>query len=246
MLFLTSSRIDILESSTDMSKPRFPSFWEVPESRDLEGFAGIGHVSPGRGFLNLSGILTQQAATAFRDLAHADMILGYYGLVPLDQDFDKVLSIRNSAVHAVLSLPAWGELSVCDGVETDPDLYEASRIAATIYSNAVLLGLPTHSGWHRSFVGKLRDLLEATSRCVLGKLEPRLLTWILFVGSIASYRTPHRRFFESALRDILLVTGMISWHSVKQCLEEFLWSEGCEHGAAVIWDAMDLENTWAC
>ena len=171
--------------------------------------------------------------------------MSYHDIVPLESDFHTVLCIRNSAIHSTLSLPPWEELSISDNGETDFALYEACRITAVIYSNAVLLGMPTHSGWHQNFVGKLRGVLQATDLSALAEYSPDVLVWILFIGAISSYRTPHRCFFETSLRDALLLTGMVSWHSVRHCLGEFLWSEdACEHGAAVIWDAMDLENTW--
>jgi hypothetical protein len=228
-----------------MSKPRFPPFWDLGPSTDFYRFAGHGHVPPGRGFSNLHGFVSAQAITAFRSLAHADMIMSCYGIVSLEKDMHIVLSIRNLALHSTLSLPTWEELSVSDGGDTDFALYEACRITAVIYSNAVLLGLPTHSGWHRGFVGRLRDVLQATDLSALTDRSPDVLVWILFIAAISSYRTPHRRFFEASLRDTLLSTRLLSWHAVKQCLGEFLWSESaCEHGAAVIWDAMDLEGTW--
>lgn len=245
MLLLTRDRIDILESSIDMSKPRFEPFWDFRASMDFEGFAGIGHISPGLGFSNLIGVLPAQAIAALRSLAHADMIMTYHDLVPLEQDYQKVLYVRNAAIHSVLCLPPGEELSLSDSGEADFAIYEVCRITSIIYSNAVLLGLPTHSGWHRRCVGKLRDVLEATNLSAWAEYSPGVLIWSLFVGCIASYRTPHRRFFETSLRHTLLLTNVLSWNSVKQCLAEFLWSEGaCEHGATVIWDAMDLENTW--
>ena len=245
MRLLRQFRIDILESSTDMSRPRFPPFWDPGPLMSFQGFAGHGYVPPGCGFSNLHDFLPAQAITAFRSLAHADLIMSSHGIVSLESDMHTVLGIRNLAVHSMLSLPPWEELSISDSGDTDFALYEACRTTAIIYSNSVLLGLPTHSGWHRDFVSRLRDVLQVTDLNALAEYSPNVLVWILFLAAISSYRTPHRRFFESSLRDALLFTGLLSWHAVKLCLREFLWSESaCEHGAAVIWDAIDLEGTW--
>ena len=247
MILLTERRIDILESSTGISRPRFPPFWDPGDSMEFTSFAGIGDISPGRGFSNLAGSITAQAAASFRSLAHADMIMAHHDLVPTKMDVKSILHVRNTAIHSVLSLPSWAELPICDRDQTDFVIYEACRTTAVIYSNAVLLGLPPHSGWHRNFVGTLRAILEAADLNAWAEYAPDVLIWCLFVGSVASYRTPHRQFFEMSLRDVLLLTGMLSWDSVRRCLVEFLWSENaCQHGVAVIWDAMDLDGAWPC
>lgn len=158
---------------------------------DFEGFAGIAHIVPGHGFTRLLGTLPTQAVAAFRGLAHADMIMSQPDLVPSENDLKKVLHIRNSAIHSVLSLDSWEELPVADKDATDPVLYDACGAVSIIYSNAVLLGLPTHNGWHRDFVRKLRNILESADIEALAQQSAPLLMWILYIGSIASFRTPH-------------------------------------------------------
>ena len=227
--------------------PQFAPFWNVSDPLEFESFVGIRLNSPGLGFSNFSCSLPAEAVTAFRSLAHVDTMMAYYDVVPTEKDVNAVLYARNLAIHSVLSLPSWHELSLTDRENTDFVTYESCRIASLIYSNAVLLGLPSHNGWHRTFVSKLQSILEAADLVRWIESSSELLAWILFIGAIASYRTPHRCFFQSSLRNILLWTGMTSWRSVRQCLGQFLWSESaCEHGAAVIWDAMDLEGTWCC
>jgi hypothetical protein len=229
-----------------MSRPRFPPFWDPGESAEFQSFAGIGHPSPGRGFSTVSGSITPQAAASFRSLAHADMIMEHQYL-PTNMDIMSILYVRNTAIHSVLSLPPWEELPISDQEQTDLVIYEACRTTAIIYSNAVLLGLPTHTGWHRNIVERLRAILEEADLNSWAEHSPGLLSWVLFIGCLASYRTPHRQFFEMFLRDTLLSSGMRSWRSLRRNLGEFLWSESaCEHGAAVIWDAMDLDGAWPC
>ena len=228
-----------------MSRPRFPPFWDPGESMEFQSFAGIGHPSPGRGFCNLSGRITAQAAASFRSLAHADMIMAHRDLVPTKMDIKTILCVRNTAIHSVLSLPRWQEIPVSEQEQTDIVMYEACRTTAVIYSNAVLLGLPPHGGWHGNFLGTLRAILEAADMNVWAEYSPDVLVWCLCIGATASYRTPHRQFFETSLRDTLLLSGMLSWCSVRRCLGEFLWTDsGCEHGMAVIWDAMGLDGAW--
>jgi hypothetical protein len=230
-----------------LSKPHFAAFWSVSDPLELDSFAGIGLNSPGLGFSNSSGSLPAEAITAFRSLAHVDTMMAYYDVVPMEKDVKGVLCARNLAIHSVLSLPSWHELSITDRKNTDFVTYESCRITSLIYSNAVLLGLPSHNGWHRAFVRKLQSILETTDLVRWVESSPRLMVWMLFIAGIASHSTPHRCFFESSLRNTLLLTGMTSWRSVRQYLQEFLWSDSaCEHGAAVIWDAMDLEGTWCC
>ena len=224
----------------------FVPFWDASNPPEFETFPGFGLDPPGIGFSNLSNNLPGEAVTALRGLARVDAVMAYFD-VPMNKDVETVLHARNSAIHSVLSLPSWDELSASDREKTDFATYESCRIASLMYSNAVLLGLPSHNGWHRTFVKKLQRVLETTDLIQWAEFSPDLLIWALFVGGIVSYRTPCRSFFESSLRNALLLTGMTSWHSVRQCLEQFLWSDNaCDHGTTVIWDAMELEGAWCC
>ena len=199
---------------------------------------GVGFSSPALG-------LPFNAVITFTDLALVDRIMAIYEcalrgcIVPL------LLAARNTSVHRLLSLPAREGFNESDGKRTDLITYEISRIACIMYSNAILLGLPPHNGWHRMFVERLRTLLELVDFKEWAESAWSLLTWACFVGGIASYRTPHRRFFESFLRNLLLRFALRTWRSVRERLEGFIWADGaCEHGAAVLWDAMDLEGYW--
>ena len=159
------------------------------------------------------------------------------------QEYQDLLNTRYAAHRDLLSLPSWKDLDEATKLCSHSARYETCRLTSILYSNAVLLGLPPHTGWHRNLVCRLRMLLELCSFNEWAESSAELLTWALFVGGIASYRTQDRNFFEHYLSDILVRSQTRFWPKVRHGLQEFIWSDSAyEHGAAVLWDSLDLSD----
>lgn len=151
---------------------------------------------------------------------------------------------RNQAQHRLLSLPSWSELSEDEQNTTPEAVYEFCRQTALLYSTAVIFPIPGETGWYIQHVVRIRALFERSSLLREAGQTARPVIWSLCVCGIAAYRTGHRRYFEDALRSMLLRLGLTSWASVEEILKTFLWTEpACELGAAVLWDALGLEDS---
>ena len=241
----SSNRIDLLESSCELSKPRFPCFWDVEVNVFLDSgiYGGICKRPPGRGFFNIPGDLPPSAVTAFTDLALVDLMMTRHNYAPRESFVPMLLAARNASIHRLLCVPAWEDLKGFEKERTDLIAYEVCRVTAILYSNAVLLGIPPHNGWHKMFIERLRILLEVSKCTTWAEDVSGFWVWALFVGGITSYRSPHRSFFKNALHELLLSLGLPSWQSVRSRLQEFLWSDAaCEHGAIVLWDTLGLDE----
>lgn len=248
---LMNSSVDLMLASKTLQQPRIPRSWEADLTllrfsqtlqMPLSSPSGLGFV-----FFAPRG-LPAHATKIFVNLSRLDVAMNHFRDQDTEDTDDRysasLLGTRNAIHHDLLSLPHWEDLDDETKSKSYTATYEICRITCILYSNTVLMGLPPHSGWHINIVTRLRMLLELSSSGQWSKETMPLLTWALFVAGIASYRTPHRGFFERHLRDTLLKRGISSWKTVRQGLLEFIWSDSaCGVGAAVLWDALDLPGT---
>ncbi|OQO07888.1 hypothetical protein B0A48_06680 [Cryoendolithus antarcticus] len=147
----------------------------------------------------------------------------------------RVLRLRNKLQYQLLSLPTWDDLDSEKQKASTRHVYDCVRLAAVIYSNAVLLALPHHTGWHTSLALRLRDLIDIDDWRDDPSTHPVLL-WILTVGGD---RSEDRTFYEDHLSELLRIMDSPSWKAVERTLEGFLWSrEACKHGAAMLWQSL--------
>jgi hypothetical protein len=223
-----------------------PNFWEgafakllpLPLMNTPNGFA------PGRAFSQIAGGLPDQAVAIYQKLAIVDLLMSQHRQPrATESDFDKLMGARSETLHELLSLPAWQNMVDAQKATSYEATYEICRLTTVLYSNAVIVGLPPHTGWHKPIVKRLRQLLEASNLHLWSGDLSKLLIWSLFIGGIAAYRGPSRAFFESYLNEVLLAQDVVSWPVVRQGLKDFLWSDSaCEQGAAVLWDALELNG----
>jgi hypothetical protein len=232
-------------SAAELETPSLPCFWDANAS-SMNELAATLHIPNilafGIGFCNLPGGLPLEAENAYRDLSVVDQLMSAKRqLANEDSDLQAIRSLRNAIGHRVISLPAWEELDLSLQSGCHPALYQLSRLAVRLYMTAVMLARPPHSGWQTTYVAKIRSLIELSELGMWKVDVSSFLTWVLLVGGIAAYRTQHREFFQSSLRVHLESRGLGSWIDVRKSLEEYMWTDSaCEHGAAVLWDALDI------
>ena len=193
-------------------------------------------------FTHVPGGLPQPAASVMVEMCAIDRLLAEARNRRLTTSQFKMLTdARNAAQYRLLSLPDWEQLEPNERQACLLAVYECCRITAVLYSNAVIFPLPTNTGWHERLIKSLRRLLE-TSNMMDWRLDvSALLTWTLFVGGIASYRSPDRYFFENTLRDVVH-QERVKWSQVEATLSMFLWSrQACDVGATVLWDAVSMD-----
>jgi hypothetical protein len=158
-----------------------------------------------------------------------------------EQKLQRLMEVRNSTAHDLLSLPNWDDLDGAEQLSTDQTVYEVSRIVCTIYSNAVFFSIFRHNGWRNRLTQRLRWLLsfvELHGSTTDSMID--LVFWSCFVAAIASYGTKHYAYFRGRLREILypsdeVQTPRFDWQESRRRLKQFMWSCACDHGARIVW-----------
>jgi len=196
-----------------------------------------GRPAPGRGFFVtlLSTSLPSPLINLMVDFAYLDRAMARHRMTPLIGTRRRaVLETHNALQHTLLSSSAWEPLDPPAKATSDPAIHSCCRLAALIYSNAVLFALPTHSAWNVGLTSKLRCLLDKYTygEWPAGTLD--MLIWVLFVGGLASTRPREQSFFKQTLRKALHRKGDPSWSAVQAILTDFIWS--CEACGSYAWD----------
>lgn len=130
---------------------------------------------------------------------------------------------------------------------TSPDtpaqdlISECSSLAALIYVHLTLRGVIPQSiiiarlsADLKSKLSLFRDLIAAWREA------PRILTWILVTGAIASKDREERSWFVPQLADVCQVYGVRYWEDLKEWLRSFLFLEsGNEARIRGVWDEVE-------
>ncbi|KAK6441019.1 hypothetical protein LTR95_002751 [Oleoguttula sp. CCFEE 5521] len=233
--------IDLTAASMGDERPRFARYWQHDLS-NLSMFWSLTKPDPmleGHGFaLAAQGHMPDEALTLFKNLSVVDKLLSRHGSQWGQSDeVSALIQVRNKLHYDLLCMPSWDDLPVEEKLVTHSAIYDISRITCIIYSNAVLLGLPPHTGWHEQLTSRVRLLLSLFMLDSLIDEAWPLLVWSAMVAGMAAYRSPHRQFFEHYLRDQLSLRQELDWQFVRKHVKTFIWSDSaCEHGAAVLWD----------
>lgn len=240
-----------MSASRTISKPIFPCIWTLDECvlaalRQLQQ-PTLGEELPGIGFRALATEgLPSFALECLVLLSSVDRLIAECHS-PSNLDHSSLVNARNTVQHQILSLPGWDELDEPDEQTTAPVIYECCRLTAILYSTAVVFGMPPQTNWHLKLVRRIRQLLELTNYKSWDEASTPLLVWSLFVAGIAAYRSSERKFFELALQHTLRKSGLSTWMGVEKVISRFLWSDlACAHGAAVLWDALQLDGRSSC
>ena len=139
---------------------------------------------------------------------------------PDEDDLEKLITTRNAIHHALLSLPPSTASAGPASETTEGIKYEMCRIAAIIYSTAVLFGLPADSGWHLPLLDRLTLCVESLPE----DPHENLVIWALCIGALTSSELSARGGFEDRLRGAIADRQLASWSDVEAILEGFLWS----------------------
>ena len=177
--------------------------------------------APGHGF-SVRNDLPDQAVDALVLLATVDRYISQHRNEGLDNDvtMSRLVDTRNAAHHAILSLADWKEQPQT-GISSEL-VYECCRLTATIYSNAVVHGLPLQLGWHQKQVHQLRLLFKGPVSDSQNASD--VFVWALCIANLAASGSPDQDFFESRLGSAIAKRGLSSWSMVEKIVEEFLWS----------------------
>ncbi|RAK80829.1 uncharacterized protein BO72DRAFT_492817 [Aspergillus fijiensis CBS 313.89] len=135
---------------------------------------------------------------------------------------------RNWIQHRLLSLPSKDEC-----VAPVSFLYEPFRLAARIYSLAVILPLPMAVAPFARLAKLLQvEISQAMEyEPVLSDAEVDLLLWMVVLGGIASEGKRVRSWYETMLRHLLQGRDFICFAEVKSAMKKVLWLDlSCDPG----------------
>lgn len=242
-LALSIARSDLVYHSLWLAAPRFPSIWTL-DADTLAAYQGVQLSAPQlptHGLSAIAGMLPISVVDALVNVANTERLLNnHLDVFSLDQR--QMEAVRCLAHHQVLCLPAWDDTDGIYSDWADETVYELCRLAGMLYSNAVILGLPPHEGWHLRLCERIRACLEACDVEELSEDAPGLLVWVLFLGSTAAVGSGEEGFFVGALRTEVEREGLVARGEVEAVLEGYLWSgETCGEGGEVVFGLLGMQ-----
>ncbi|KAL5334867.1 hypothetical protein BJX70DRAFT_344427 [Aspergillus crustosus] len=123
--------------------------------------------------------------------------------------------------------------------------YETFRLACIVYSVGVILPLPAQS----TPLTKIAELLHNTLRIsnhpsIWGSSHAQVaLLWILTLGGIAAYNTPHRPWYADMLSRVVKHNEITSYDELKRCLAMIAWYPiACDKPGTDLW--AEVEKIW--
>lgn len=190
----------------------------------------------GQGFQDLIHCgINEKAASVLSDMADLTSVIDEHCRgSKLISDITILIDHRNTVQHNLLSLPEADELG--EGEVTSRCLYDAIRIAAVIYSAAVIFPLPPLTGIFRKFECELKAIIEESKPDPCWRLYPKVLLWILILGGISATGTPERCWYIQNLSTVSSALKLSEWEDVAEELEKYLWLESaCDSGGRLLW-----------
>lgn len=209
----------------------------MPPIRFLSTFVD----NQGSGFLQLAEVLPPEMMRVCYDLAVLDHTMGQFRLAGSDIHVIKaLLNVRNAKVYRLLSL---SRTNTFDKGRTSIyySLHEACRVACILYTNAVMVALPPHNGWHKLLVARLRFWLNSAISPQLSAEIENVILWCLCIGAMAAYSTADWTHFRRLLREFVERREIRSWSTIHEVLRSFLWSDStCGRGMILLREVLEF------
>lgn len=209
-----------------MGRPMLPEWFSCP--------TGIIFQDRGRNdfFPSLRGQSTfEDLFRVLCALAAVSEILNEYRAVSIS--FVDIIRARNTAQHRLLSLLARDAQENLHG-----GIYEACRLAASIYSDMVIFPMPGTAKVKPRLAMALRGTLE---RLQTGSIDSHLILWVLVLGTIGAFRTGNHDWYLGRLREHSARLKLTHWSEVRVIMKKHLWFDAvCDAALRKIWDLVHL------
>ena len=216
-----------MEATRSLTLPRYPF---MPLVKSPEAFKSMETTAePSVGFINADfGFPLHWQYSEFPLLCelysvlktmddYTTMVHNHIEGISFQESLATMADCRNYTQHSLMSLPEYSE-SQPNFLAGNP--YEATRLAATVYSLLVVFPIATSSAPFDELADRLRTVLELSHDSIS---DLNLIMWILTMGAIAAVDSHHRSWFVSALRTVLESVSVGSWDDLKAILQSFLW-----------------------
>jgi hypothetical protein len=201
---LIGFRGDVLSSTQNLAKPVLPSLrisehWMATLMSWTTSPPRLPILKLGRGFQILQDYcMTETAMFVFDAIAALTIAMEHYlEGEPAGLSLGALSKMRTAVQYRLLSLLSSTEL---DGVPLlEPDIYEACRLTALIYSVAIVYPIPNSYKALQQLVQLLKVSIEICDVEQLEIAHPDLLLWMLVLGAIAAFEKPERLWYVTQL-----------------------------------------------
>lgn len=225
-----------------LTKPEV-EFWDMPEimarAADPRTNVSVRPFDEHRGS-NLSSLLayglTEEGLSVMADMLNVTWLVECYVEGALVSPDILALTCRKNHVHhRLLSLPTGDEVSVLLGSKAG--FYECCRLAALMYSTAILYPMPRSTGIPQRLIAEIKKCIEQISMEVLFGGATAFFVWVLMLTGVAAAGLPERPWYEGKLVDLLTVEDVSRWSEVKKIVSSYLWMDSASDEAAMLlWD----------
>ena len=235
--------MDLLAASRLIEKPLLSCIWDF-DDQDIISCPPVfkSDIEPGCGFwAAVRDTLPSPTASVLAKMSLVDSVMAFRRLQHMENtSFDNLMRARFTIHHSILALPRWDELSENAKLSYEYSMYETVRLAATLYSTAIIWAMPPHTGWHLLVLQQLHKHVHHLDLWQLSRTQLDLLIWSVMLASIIAYLTEWRDFYLHRLLDALVARDCHDLSTVLEIVTRMAWSmSACMQGAEVVWVAIE-------
>jgi len=239
------SRADIVYASVELIQPGYPTRHPpdslVPSCKHIMDMEALDlSRTLGQGFpVVLQNGLQKDLRETPESISEITVALDHYQRrgrhAPSLSD---IIAARTITQHRLLSLaPPSSDIPQSDGC-----IYNATCVAALIYSDMVLSPLLPQAGVKPKLADMLRRALDCCSIQSCWGWHPRILLWTGVVGGIAASSTPHRPWYASRLHTVSTKLRIYDRELIKKSLSSSLWWDYIDEPAKKLWHESDHQR----
>ncbi|KAF2215143.1 hypothetical protein CERZMDRAFT_94562 [Cercospora zeae-maydis SCOH1-5] len=178
-------------------------------------------------FDDVPGGLPRKMLDALQQLAALDILFSRSDFARVDKKtIFQMKMLRNIVEYDMICLRSWKELTDVGRDSSYCAVYEIVRIVSLLCCQAVILGLPPHSGWHLKLLEELRDHIEL-SRYFEWSTEQGLdlLVWAMSIAGIGALRSKAEAFWANMFEQTTRLRGLQGPTSVRDVVKQYLWQD---------------------
>jgi hypothetical protein len=204
------------------------------------------HHRMGKGFTVLKDLLLQKRLLQFYPVlrkicSYTLAIHDYVEGTSEAQTLGLMADERNYVQHCLMSLGTDKDLG-----ETEQQfcLYNLCRLGMLIYSLLTIFPLSPLTAPFAKLGREMEEQLSKPATDDLWVQAPQLMLWITVMGAISTIGSSQRSWHVLVLVAHTQQLKINSWAEMKECLQEFLWSENTSDvDGADLWKEIQLESS---
>ncbi|CAK1364422.1 unnamed protein product [Cercospora beticola] len=216
---------DLVQAAMTGCRPTTPCIWK--ETTSITPLHNQSAAAVVLAFGDVPGSLPREMLDALQQLAALDILFSRTDFTNVDKrTMYQLKMLRNIVEYDMICLRSWKELSEVSRESSYCAVYEIVRIVSLLYCQAVILGLPPHSGWHLKLLEELRDVVEL-SRVLEWSTEQGLdlLVWALCIAGIGALGSKMEVFWANMFGQATRLRSLHDRSSIRDVAKQFLWQD---------------------